>query len=163
LQPSKHFEQRIGTLLGRQIEDSDEQYPKTPDSIRQIFDSFPNAIVDTERHPKKHPSDRIWRYIGILTHDSHPKYTVNERCSESTRNDPETKNDGEFESTRMSRRPVPRNADPLIFLTEPGIEIDVSNRHIENANDSISRRSEMGSNRIDLIQSQPENELLQIR
>jgi hypothetical protein len=159
----KHFEQRIVTLLGIQIEDSDEQYAKTSDSIRQIFDSFPNAIVETERHPKKHPSDRIWRSIGILTHDSQPKYTINELCSESTRNDPTTKNVGEFASTRMSRRAVPRNADPPIFLAEPGIEIEVSDPHIENANGSISRRSEMASNRIELTQSHPENEFSQMR
>jgi hypothetical protein len=63
----------------------------------------------------------------------------------------------------MSPRPVPRNIDPPIFLAEPGIEIEVSDRHIEKAKDSISRSSEIGSNRIELIQSHPENELSQIR
>jgi hypothetical protein len=92
-----------------------------------------------------------------------PKYCTSESPSKSTKNEPKTENDFEPDSTRISSKPVPRNADPSRWSTDAGIKIDFSNKHPENASASILETLEVGGNITEVIDTHSEKAFRQIR
>jgi hypothetical protein len=65
LQNKKHFEQRIETQFGIQIDESDEQLEKTEDSIRESFDGVSKMTSRRDLQNKKHSEQRIETQFGI--------------------------------------------------------------------------------------------------
>jgi hypothetical protein len=99
-----------------------------------------------DSHLEKLEPDKPTICAGIVTRESSPKYRTIDACFKSIRNDPKLENKVEDDSTRMSRNPLPQNADPSMLTADPGIKSNSSDEQSQKASASISRTIEMASN-----------------
>jgi hypothetical protein len=123
LHAQKQFEQRIVTLFGIQIEDSDEHSRKTLDSIRSSFDFDSKITSRRDLQPPKQFKQRIVIDFGIQIEDSDEQdRKTSESIRSSLASDSKITSRRDLQPDKHFERRIPKRSEMKIQANEAQFE-----------------------------------------